>query len=440
MYLSKVSPALLSLVIGIQDVAAGPCNPESSQILVESSLGATSSVFDPASTATSIVSSTETTQTLLDNEISSTVSLESSSAEGASATTTSTESILTTTEFSEISTTLQSTSETTEASQSTTEFSSTTEATTEETTTFGTSIGTSDLHTVVPSTTEETPITSTAPVNEQPQIFTGGSATWVFQNGIMGDCGSVSHDTDFVVALDYRRYDRSKCGQKIRVTATSGRHIGLSIDVTIVDACYACVNENSMDLSTGVFSVFGTLDDARDRWISVEMAFLNRFYTFIAGMTIRDFNFGKAEYTHRSSSYDLGPLREQDITKGRQITATPCSVQTGAWDAVATSGGTLVLKETRLRRLHVAESKMKPIRTEIKKRKITLPKLRKRDVLILLRVCFAGMGVGFADDAAASYLTNTTAIKAGLLLGFSASHALSVKLGDCMSGVTHGAV
>jgi expansin (peptidoglycan-binding protein) len=78
----------------------------------------------------------------------------------------------------------------------------------------------------------------------------------------MGDCGSVSHDTDFVVALDYRRYDRSKCGKKIRVTATSGRRIGLSIDVTIVDVCYACSNENSMDLSTAAFNAFAPLDDA----------------------------------------------------------------------------------------------------------------------------------------------------------------------------------
>ncbi|KAF5681348.1 expansin family [Fusarium denticulatum] len=255
MYLSKVSTALLSLAIGIQDVAAGPCKPESSQILVESSLGATSSVFDPTSTATSIVSSTETTQTLPDSEISPTDSLDSSSAEGASATTT----------------------EETASSAATTEAS--------------------ESITILPSTTtEEAPNTSTAPANEQPQIFTGGFATWVFQNGIMGDCGSVSHDTDFVVALDYRRYDRSKCGQKIRVTATSGRHIGLSIDVTIVDACYACVNENSMDLST-----------------------------VVAAITIRGFfNFSKAEYTRRSSSFDLDRLHKQEIVKRRQITATLC--------------------------------------------------------------------------------------------------------------------
>ncbi|ENH69276.1 hypothetical protein FOC1_g10004812 [Fusarium oxysporum f. sp. cubense race 1] len=179
-----------------------------------------SSGFDAASTTTSVVSSTKTTQTRPDNEISSTVSLDSSSAEVTSATTSNTESVSTATEFSETSTTLT-------------------------------------------STAEETLSTSTAPANEQPQIFTGGSATWVYQpNAIPGDCGWVSRDSDFVVALDYRKYDRSKCGQSIRVTVTSGRRIGAVIDVTIVDVCYTCVNENSMDLSTGAFRAFSPLDDA----------------------------------------------------------------------------------------------------------------------------------------------------------------------------------
>ncbi|KAF5649635.1 barwin-like endoglucanase [Fusarium sp. NRRL 52700] len=253
MHFPRVSTAFLGLVIGIQNVAAGPCKPESSKPLPTSSLGATSSVFDAASAATSIVSSTETAQTIPDNEITSTISLHSSSStEGASAATTSAEGGLTATQFSETITTLPTTTEETASSVATTESS--------------------ESITILPSTaTEEAPNTSTAPANEQPQIFTGGSATWVFQNGIMGDCGLVSRDTDFVVAMDYRRYDRSKCGQKIRVTATSGRHIGLSIDVTIVDACYACVNENSLDLSTGAFSVFGTLDDAR---VNVEWHYL----------------------------------------------------------------------------------------------------------------------------------------------------------------------
>ncbi|KAF4436014.1 barwin-like endoglucanase [Fusarium acutatum] len=292
MYFSNVSAALLGLAIGIQDVAAGPCKPESSQTLTESSLGATGSVFDAGSTVPSIVSATETTQTRPENEISSTVSLGSSPVEVTSATASNTESVSTATEFlesstalpstarettdpsitigvSESSTTLPSTIEgtassaTTEASESITDFSSTNEATSEVLTSFATSLETSQASTILPSTTEEAPSTSTAPANEQPQIFTGGSATWVYQDGIMGDCGSVSRDTDFVVALDYRRYDRSKCGQKIRVTATSGRRIGLSIDVTIVDVCYVCVNENSMDLSTAAFNAFGPLDDAR---------------------------------------------------------------------------------------------------------------------------------------------------------------------------------
>ncbi|KAF4502228.1 barwin-like endoglucanase [Fusarium agapanthi] len=209
MYFSKVSAALLGLAIGIQDVAAGPCKPESSQTLTEGSLGATGSVSDAALTATSIVSSTETTHSRPDNDNSSTVSLDSSSAEIASATTSNTESVSTATESSETSAALRSTTKETTESSISTEI------------------------TILPSKTEETPSTSTAPANEQPQIFTGGFATWVYQNGILGGCGSVSQDTDFVAALDYRRYDRSKCGRKICVTATSGRRVGLSIDVIV---------------------------------------------------------------------------------------------------------------------------------------------------------------------------------------------------------------
>ncbi|KAF5965086.1 hypothetical protein FCOIX_13120 [Fusarium coicis] len=104
MYLSKVSTALLCLAIGVSDVAASPCKPESSHTLTERSMGATSSVFDAASTSTSIVSAAETTKTRSDNELCSTVSL--GSVEVTSATTTNTENALTATEFSETTTTL----------------------------------------------------------------------------------------------------------------------------------------------------------------------------------------------------------------------------------------------------------------------------------------------------------------------------------------------
>lgn len=157
-------------------------------------------------------------------------------------------------------------------------------------------------------------------------------------------------------------------------------------------------------------------------------------------MTIEDFfNFSKTEYAHRISFYDLDRLRKQEIVKTRQITAAFCSVQTGAWGAVATSGGTLVLSAIGLRRLHVAESKLKLIQAELTKRDIPLHKLQKRDVMIPLWACVAGMGVGSAVDEAASHVTNTIAVKAGLFPGCSAAHALSMNPGDSISGAAHGA-
>ncbi|KAF5240086.1 hypothetical protein FANTH_9709 [Fusarium anthophilum] len=185
MYFSKLSAVLPGLPIGIQGLAAGPCKPESSQTPTGSSL-AESSYATTSSTA--LPSTTEGTASFLT---------------------------------------------TTEASESTMDLSSTTEATTS----FATSLEVSESSTILPSTTEETPSTSTAPTNEEPQVFTDGFATWVYQNGITSNCGSFSQDTDVVVALDYRRYGGSRCGQKIRVTAISGRQIGASIHLAIVDGC-----------------------------------------------------------------------------------------------------------------------------------------------------------------------------------------------------------
>ncbi|KAF5650923.1 hypothetical protein F25303_4184 [Fusarium sp. NRRL 25303] len=188
--------------IVVSDVAAGPCEPESSQTLTESSLGATSSVSDATSTATSIVSSTEARP---DNEITSTVSLDSSLAAGTSATTTNTENALIEIEFSETTTTLPSTTKETIDSLTTIEISesnTTLPTTTEGTESFTTpTVEASGSTTILSSTTEETTSTSTVLANEQPQIFTGGFATWAYQEGAMGDCGSVGQITDLVIAL-----------------------------------------------------------------------------------------------------------------------------------------------------------------------------------------------------------------------------------------------
>ncbi|KAF5688811.1 hypothetical protein FCIRC_1717 [Fusarium circinatum] len=155
-------------------------------------------------------------------------------------------------------------------------------------------------------------------------------------------------------------------------------------------------------------------------------------------MTIGDFfDFDNTEYAHRISYYDIDRLRKQEIVKTRQITAAICSAHIGGWGAIASSGGTLVLSAIAIRRVHVAESKLELIRAELKKRDVPLHKLQKRDVLIPLGACVAGMGIGHVFDQAAIHVTHTCA--PGLFPSDSVAHAFSMNPGDSISGAAHGA-
>ncbi|KAG5753794.1 hypothetical protein H9Q72_004981 [Fusarium xylarioides] len=155
-------------------------------------------------------------------------------------------------------------------------------------------------------------------------------------------------------------------------------------------------------------------------------------------MTIGDFfDFEKTEYAHRISYYDTDRLRKQEIVKTRQITAGLISSHIGGWGAVASSGGTLVLSAIAIRRVYVAESKLELIRAELKKRDVPLHKLQKRDILIPLGACAAGMGVGHVFDHAAVHVTHTCT--PGLFPSDSVAHAFSMNPGDSISGAAHGA-
>ncbi|KLO81628.1 uncharacterized protein LW93_6780 [Fusarium fujikuroi] len=155
-------------------------------------------------------------------------------------------------------------------------------------------------------------------------------------------------------------------------------------------------------------------------------------------MTIGDFfDFDKAEYAHRISYYETDRLREQEIVKTHQITAGIISNHIGGWGAVASSGGTLVLSAIAIRRIHVAESKLKLIRAELKKRDVPLHKLQKRDILIPLGACAAGMGVGLVFDHAAVHATHICA--PGLFPSDSVAHAFCMNPGDSIGGAAHGA-
>ncbi|KAJ3744739.1 RlpA-like double-psi beta-barrel-protein domain-containing protein-containing protein [Lentinula detonsa] len=92
------------------------------------------------------------------------------------------------------------------------------------------------------------------------EVFTGGHATYFTQNGVAGACGQVHSDSDFIVALDQDRYGDSGatsqyCGKTVSITG-----LGKTVQATVADDCPTCDNENSLDMSVGLFQEFASLD------------------------------------------------------------------------------------------------------------------------------------------------------------------------------------
>lgn len=91
-------------------------------------------------------------------------------------------------------------------------------------------------------------------------LVSGGFATFFFQNGVAGACGTVHKDSDFVAAMDSRRYGNtsvksSLCGKRVQITNPKNNK---SVTVTVADACPTCENSNSIDLSVGAFKQIAT--------------------------------------------------------------------------------------------------------------------------------------------------------------------------------------
>ncbi|KIJ32815.1 hypothetical protein M422DRAFT_183951, partial [Sphaerobolus stellatus SS14] len=89
-----------------------------------------------------------------------------------------------------------------------------------------------------------------------PETYTNApiSATFFFQNGVAGACGTVHKDTDHVVALQTSQYANGvQCGRTITITdnATGKTAVG-----TVADECPTCDGSGSIDLSESLFEVF----------------------------------------------------------------------------------------------------------------------------------------------------------------------------------------
>ncbi|KAF9483756.1 barwin-like endoglucanase [Pholiota conissans] len=129
---------------------------------------------------------------------------------------------------------------------------------------------TSTPHTsATPTTTKKATSTAAKPVSTpasnaaSSSVNTGGFATFFYQNGVAGACGTVHSDNDLIAAIDGDRYGNlgkksSLCGQQVQITNTNNKK---TVTVTIADACPTCKNSNSIDLSEGAFKHIATLDD-----------------------------------------------------------------------------------------------------------------------------------------------------------------------------------
>ncbi|GAA5963745.1 hypothetical protein JCM3765_006836 [Sporobolomyces pararoseus] len=85
-----------------------------------------------------------------------------------------------------------------------------------------------------------------------------GEATFYYQNGVAGACGSVASDSDKVVALQTSMYGSGGyCGKTITITNTD---TGASTTATVADECPGCSTSSSIDLSTGAFDAIGSED------------------------------------------------------------------------------------------------------------------------------------------------------------------------------------
>ncbi|KAF9053738.1 hypothetical protein BDZ89DRAFT_1107375 [Hymenopellis radicata] len=82
-----------------------------------------------------------------------------------------------------------------------------------------------------------------------------GTATFFYQNGVAGACGTVHSDDDYVVAIPYSLwgsgdYLSSNCGKTVTLV---NDNTGSSVTATVADLCPTCVGTYSIDLSKGAF-------------------------------------------------------------------------------------------------------------------------------------------------------------------------------------------
>lgn len=119
---------------------------------------------------------------------------------------------------------------------------------------------------VAPTTTStKAAATTTASSGGGGDVMTGGFATYFYQGGNAGACGTVHSDSDYVIAIDaagwwsnYESSGSSYCGKSITLTNTNN---GKSVTAVVADVCPTCDTNNSLDLSVGAFQAIASESD-----------------------------------------------------------------------------------------------------------------------------------------------------------------------------------
>jgi len=87
----------------------------------------------------------------------------------------------------------------------------------------------------------------------------GGFATYYYQNGVAGNCGTVNPETAFIAALPSAIYDGgAHCGQSITLTNSNN---GKSVTVVVADSCPSCISNECLDLSYAAFTAIASESD-----------------------------------------------------------------------------------------------------------------------------------------------------------------------------------
>ncbi|KAM0787957.1 hypothetical protein ACM66B_006161 [Microbotryomycetes sp. NB124-2] len=81
-----------------------------------------------------------------------------------------------------------------------------------------------------------------------------GKATFYYQMGAAGSCGTANPDSAFIVAMNAPQANSNQhCGQTVKITNTAN---GKSVDATVADLCPGC-GWGDLDLSVAAFDAIG---------------------------------------------------------------------------------------------------------------------------------------------------------------------------------------